>query len=53
MQVILIHLFNIFYLKNFFFQPNNVDFALLVYLIDINVIGLFIEKNTYKPIFIF
>ena len=50
-QVIPIHYLDILCLKNFLFQPNNIDFALLAYLVNADMMGFSMENNTDKPIY--
>ncbi len=51
-QIIQIHYLNISHSRDFLFQPDNIDFALLAYLVNANMTGLPVENNTDKPIYI-
>lgn len=43
---------NIPRLRNIFFQPHDIGFAILVHLVDADVVGLLVENNINKPIYI-
>ena len=47
-----IHHFDISCIRNFIFQLHDIGFALLVNLIDADVVRLPVENNTNKPIYI-
>lgn len=51
-SIILVSYLNIFHSRDFFFQPNNMDFTISAHIIDRNIMGLPIEKNMDKPIYI-